>query len=101
MLVSLAHAAVTAAALKEGKQLSKERMKGELEVGAEIVKAVFSCAFLLSQAARRTHESCLAGSFLLTMSLFLFSSKREFTSSRSRASSRLVRPLLHCLCDAR
>lgn len=53
VLVSLAHAAVTAAALKEGKRLSKERMKGELEEGAEIVKAVFSFVVPLSQLAQR------------------------------------------------
>jgi hypothetical protein len=49
VLVSLAHAAVTAEHHKSEKKRSREHLASKLEQGAEIVKAVFSCVFFESQ----------------------------------------------------
>lgn len=48
VLVSLAHAAVTAEHNKSGKKWSRERLSAQLEEGAEILKSVFSCVSLLA-----------------------------------------------------
>lgn len=42
MLVSLAHAAVTAEHHKSDKKRSRERLMSQLEYGVEVVKGVFS-----------------------------------------------------------
>ncbi|GAA6053890.1 hypothetical protein JCM3770_005319 [Rhodotorula araucariae] len=66
VLVSLAHAAVTAEHEQSGKKWSRERLSAQLEEGAEIVKSVFSeipsydlvIPALLDKGVAHLHEAC-------------------------------------------